>query len=330
MPDSLPPWVTPTLESLRKPLAGDRFPHALLIIGAEGIGKHLLARALAKVLLCAASGSTRPPCGSCKSCILFAAGNHPDFYEVLPEENKSSIGVDQVRILSANLTLTSGMGARRAAIVYPAELMTHSAANSLLKTLEEPPDGTVLILVSAHPARLPATVRSRCQTIQQVRPTTGEGLSWLHALDASQDWAPLLRLAGGAPLTAVAMKEAGLGQLDAQLATDLLELARGRVDPLEVAKRWEKTGGGRCLEWLQANVQALARARVIVVDIAPDLQKASENINLLHLLDYADQLARARALLDTPANQLLILENVLIPWTRNLDMPVNWQQAGSL
>ncbi len=321
-------WLRPTLRSFRQMLDDDRFPHAVMITGPEGVGKSNLARDLAALLLCNAGEAQ--PCDRCQACVLFNAGNHPDFYEIAPLEDKNSLGIEQIRALSADLNLTAGLGARRVAIIQPADLMTRAAANSLLKTLEEPPRGTVLVLVTARPARLPATVRSRCQLTRQPSPSAELALAWLKEQDADVDWRTLLRLAGGAPLKALAMNGDGLGDLDSTLARDVWTLVSGSRSPLTVAENWKKAGAGRCLEWLHGSVLAMARSRAVSVDLSSDLQKAGENINLDRLLAYADGLAKARALLETPANELLVLESALIPWTRGLDSDSNLQQAVTL
>ncbi len=321
------PWLEPALGQLSGALARDRFPHGVLLTGPEGVGKERLALELAALLLCHSAEKSGQPCGECRGCVLLRAGNHPDFYRVEPPEDKKTIGVDQIRSLAGELNLTASMGERRVAIICPADVMTHAAANSLLKTLEEPSSGTVLILVAARPSRLPATVRSRCQITHQPCPPLEQADAWLRARAPDVDWGPLLRLANGAPLKAVTLQAEGLDTLDRQLSQDLLAVKSGASDPLEVAERWKKTGGRRCLDWLHSNVLELARAKAVPAELPADLQKTGENIHLERLLIYADQLAQSRVLLESPANELLVLESALIPWTRKLNQ--TGQQAGA-
>ncbi len=133
-----------------------RLPHALLISGPGGTGEGLFADALMQALLCT-SATTAAPCGECNACREYTAGTHPDAVRIEPEEAGKAIGVDRIRELTGRLNLTSG-GRSKVARIEPAESMTLAAANSLLKTLEEPPGDSVLLLVSERPARLPATV----------------------------------------------------------------------------------------------------------------------------------------------------------------------------
>lgn len=319
MTHSLLPWLAAALGKYEASLRSDRFPHGVLITGPEGVGKEQLATALAGLLLCQSDAATGNPCGECRGCVLLGAGNHPDFYSVAPPEDKKTIGVDQIRDLAAELGLTAALGSRRVAIISPADAMTHAAANSLLKTLEEPGPGTILVLVAARPSKLPATVRSRCQLTHVFCPPPDQALAWLQEETTEVDWAPLLRLANGAPLKAMSLQAEGLAELDRKLAKDLLALRRGASNPMAIAERWKKTGSRRCLDWLHSSVVELARARAVPAELPSDLQKTGENINLGRLLNYSDQLAQSRVLLESPANELLVLESVLIPWTRNLD-----------
>ena len=175
IPERLP-WHRSQWERMERSIRAGRVPHALLLHGAAGNGKARFAARLAATLLCRSSG---PPCGECESCRLYAAGSHPDRFEVTVPEDRREIVVDQIRDLVHSVGLTARLGGYKVVIVDPAERMNRHAANTLLKTLEEPPGATVFILVSSNHALLLATIRSRCQMLDF--PVAGRDLAveWL-------------------------------------------------------------------------------------------------------------------------------------------------------
>jgi len=201
--------------------AAERLPHALLIHGPRGIGKRALAEHFAQFLLCEASTAARP-CGRCEACRWFVAGNHPDVRWLEPEaiakltpiegdgegrgaarSTKPSleIKVEQVRALADFLNIGSHRGRNRIALIHPAEEMNLHAANSLLKSLEEPPAGAIFVLVSHRPARLLPTIRSRCVALPVSLPERAKAEAWLRS-NGVADAARWLAFAGGAPLQA--------------------------------------------------------------------------------------------------------------------------------
>lgn len=142
----------------------DDLPHALLFVGQAGIGKKLVALYLAQQLLC--SATTDKPCGTCESCRLFAAASHPDFFLLEPEAKKNAqIKIDQIRKLQAQLALAPCIGSRRVVIIDKAEQLNAAAANSLLKTLEEPVGDICFILIAQNTSQLLPTIVSRCTKI---------------------------------------------------------------------------------------------------------------------------------------------------------------------
>ena len=155
-----------TADYLRKTIAEDKFPHAVLFSGAEGVGKRLAAQICAAALLCENPNGGNP-CGVCQSCHLIATHNHPDFYVVEPEETKTTrnIKIGQIREVQSQAALYPMHASRRAVIIDGAELMNNAAANCLLKTLEEPPGQTIFILLTANRSSLLMTIRSRCATV---------------------------------------------------------------------------------------------------------------------------------------------------------------------
>lgn len=154
-----------------------RLPHALLINGPVGVGKTQFASALAAFLLC--SSAEMRPCRCCDACSQARVGSHGDYRWVTPEEGKRAIGIDAIRSVIDFVQQTAGYGARKVVVVTPAEAMTLAAANALLKTLEEPAGDSVICLISDRPGDLPATVRSRCQSVTLPMPSQQEAVDWL-------------------------------------------------------------------------------------------------------------------------------------------------------
>jgi DNA polymerase-3 subunit delta' len=146
-------------ENLRLSLLNGRLHHAYLFIGPDGIGKRTLGLAMAQAIHC--SELENDFCGGCGACRAIQAGNHADVRIVEPISNKKDISIQQVRELEKTLSLRSFSGRQKVAIIDPATLMNWAAQNALLKTLEEPPQGCVLILIAANIGGLLPTVRSR-------------------------------------------------------------------------------------------------------------------------------------------------------------------------
>jgi DNA polymerase-3 subunit delta' len=181
-----------------------RVASSYLFAGEEGIGKRLTAMEFIRALNCTVEGGidTSPDaCGQCSPCRKLAAGTHPDF--VLIEPDNGMVKVENIRSLEETLSLKSLEARYKAAVVDDAELMNESAANAFLKTLEEPAPGTIIILVSSKPDRLPQTIRSRCARIN-FRPLSPENCSRVIGKKAQKDPA-LTRMCMGRP--GMAMRE---------------------------------------------------------------------------------------------------------------------------
>ena len=237
------PWHASPWSSLTQRL--ELLPHALLLYGQPGLGMRAFALRLARTLLCAHPVVEAEACGRCQGCLLLTAGNHPDIAVVEPLEDKSSIAIDQIRELGSFLSLRPHTASRKVVVIAPAEAMTLSAANSLLKMLEEPPLGSVIILMHAsYPARLPATIRSRCTRVLFKPPSEPDALGWLQTRPEMKDQpASLLgRAAGGrrvaadrcqevlldeAPCTTCAWKAASIGVSVGAGERQFMRISRG-------------------------------------------------------------------------------------------------------
>ena len=147
---------------LKKVLKGDRIPHAYLFTGINGVGKSTTALAFAKAVNCSTDLSDEG-CGNCVTCRQLASGNFPDFISLAPDGQ--NIKIEQIRELNRSLNFKPVSGKYRITIIDRAEMMTEEAANSFLKTLEEPPPGNIIVLKVVDPLDLLPTIISRCQKV---------------------------------------------------------------------------------------------------------------------------------------------------------------------
>lgn len=313
---SLQPWLADTWRQFATALAQQRLHHGLLFAAPAGYGKRALANALAAAAMCQQRLPDGHACGRCRACLLFAAGTHPDFTRVtfgLRDDGKprSEITIDQMRALSQRMAMASQFGGLQIALVDPADRLNANAANALLKTLEEPASATIIMLVADEPARLPATIRSRCQRIDVRAPTREEALAWLRvqrldgadaALDASL----------GNPGQALAWSADDTLALRGACAEDLAALARGRRSALEVAEAWAADRPDARL-WFAAvlareEVQQLARGE----SGRFGLTARDEIPKLAAWFGRANQ---ARGLLTTTVRTDLVLLDLLRAWS---------------
>ena len=206
---SLAPW----LQGLWDNLDFSNFPNATLLHGQSGIGKFSFALELAKSLLCESARVASRPCNQCEACHWFSTGNHPDFIALVPEthrrlfphadyesdespkkgkaarddadgeasekKEKKNISIEETRSAIEGLSIGSHRGGNRVILIYPLEMLRSDAANTLLKSLEEPPANTIFILLADRVDRVLPTIRSRCRLLTAPRPDREQGLAWL-------------------------------------------------------------------------------------------------------------------------------------------------------
>jgi DNA polymerase-3 subunit delta' len=311
---TLAPWQREAWRRLAARRAQGTLPHALLLCGPGGVGKRAFAAAFAAALLCERVDAEGMACGACRACRLVAAGSHPDRLALgleLRDDGKprTEIVVEQIRLLGERLAMTAQFGGLQIALLDPADAMNHAAANALLKTLEEPGPATVIVLVADQPARLPATIRSRCQRIEFQSPTAAEALAWLAQQGIAADTAAAaLAASGGNP--GLALRFAGDGSLAvrAEVAADLRALCAGRLSAVELANRWARADAERRLWFAAALIddEAAAQARGGRGPLA--LTSRGE---FTKLSAWFDRINRARELLRGPLRpELVVLEAV--------------------
>lgn len=320
------PWQQGHWDALIARHRSGQLPHALLLSGHRGLGKGLFAQALARALLCESPLTDGRACGQCRSCQQYQAGSHPDAKWVTPQEGKSVIAIDQCRELSEFLSLTSHYGRTRVVILEPAEQMNLAAANSLLKTLEEPPSGSLLILVSSQIESLLATIRSRCQQVLFQSPDPQSAKQWLATqLDETEPLDLLLALSSNAPLLALEMAQQGLLQRRVGLLQDLEQLLTPGVDISAMAARWCESDIGEVVAWLQTWFTDMVRlktdpqvANLNNPDIHERLHELAQAVNWETLYALLDRLNDMSRKLQGSLNAQLMLEDFLINWTRGL------------
>jgi len=295
------PWLGAAQTALEESITRDRLAHAVLIQVSPGLGGEWLARWLAARLYCSAAGAPRP-CGACLDCRRVASGEQPDLLLVQPIEESKEIRIDQVRELTSQLALTSHAGGRKVVIITPADKLNRAAANALLKTLEEPTRGSLLLLVTGEPSRLPATVQSRCMRLVAPRPTRADLVEWLRGHSAGgTDWNALLEVLGDEPLVALGAQSGTLEALRHETHRALEAAARGGLDPVETAELWGKEAYAErlaCIEaWLLSRLREWARGRAAIAPRA--------------WFEALDEAREARQWADTPINKSLVLERLL-------------------
>ena len=335
---SIYPWQQAAWKDLQAMRA--RLPHAILFHGPAGIGKAGFIETFAQALLCENVQPDGRACGACASCGWFVQHNHPDYRRVRPEaledeapgeaeegegdkKSKSAkapskeIKIEQVRGLADFMNISTHRQGLRVVVLYPAEALNMPASNALLKTLEEPPPGTVFLLASNGLDRLLPTILSRCRKFALPMPDQAQALAWLQA-EGVQDADSWLREEGGAPLAALEKSQGGARE---ELDTLLGFLARPNVEgALRQADKLSKTPLAALVAWqqrwlydllackLSGRVRYYPRYRKELAALAGSVHTA----NLLRAIKSANE---RRATADHPLSAQLFVEDMLLDYT---------------
>lgn len=289
------PWLDETYRQLSQRAQNSSLHHALLVKGPLGIGKTDFCNQLAKSILC--KSLSNKPCGSCQSCTLFDAQSHPDLHRVVSEKQ---IGVDLIRVAIQKLTSTAHLSGNKTLIIEQAESMTESAANALLKTLEEPTENTFLFLVSAYPERLLPTIISRCEKVNLHAPSFQQCKQWLASQNVAGVNDDIIRIYGQCPLKIISQLANKEGFTFTDFTQSLDELKKAQTSTLALAEKWQKEAEQVVL-WLQYDLSQLAMTGL--------------HNSLLWKLE--DKLIKASIALQNPGvNRLLILSDMLTDYRR--------------
>ena len=297
------PWQKAQWQLLDDLAERERLPHALLLAGPEYVGKQLFATALAARLMCD-SPLAGFACGSCKQCLLFKVGNHPDFLRVEPEEPGKAIRIDPVRELGQFLGKTAMQSGRKVVVINPAEAMNQNAANALLKNLEEPARDTYIILVSHELSRLPATVRSRCRKVTFSQPSHDETSHWIARVTGkSEGLAELMEYAAGRPLLALKLLESDLLQQRQAFEQILDDVGSGALKPLSAAEKCVNAPAVMAVDWLYKRVSMAIKSGQL-------------NTGKVMSFRFLDKLVQVKSRLLSTANPNinLVWEELMLDW----------------
>lgn len=303
------PWQQPCWDKLQQQHREKHLPHALLLHSPPDSGLQDFALLFARYLLCAQPAGSLP-CGKCKNCVLMQAGSHPDFQEITFEVNPKTdklrevITVEQVRRMIEKVQKSSFIGQCRVVLIHPVDDLMPQAANALLKTLEEPAGHTHFLLLSYLPARLLATIRSRCQKVDVPLPSIKEAEKWLAPFIGDGDKREkLLALSGGNPVVVKQWQEQEVSDTVLALGHELQQVREGRASPLPLAAQW-------CKQDTVLHIVCWWRWLALQVKSSPDVHAATP------LLHFMDKLLLAKRHLESTANpsEQLLLESLLIDW----------------
>jgi DNA polymerase-3 subunit delta' len=305
------PWQLPPVDRLVELKRDGKLPHALLVELRTAVASEAFGWYLVNALICD-NDATNEPCGQCKPCNLMRANNHPDVsFTTLQENDKThklnkDIKIDQIRSLIHQISLTNSLHGGKFALVYPAEKMNQAAANSLLKTLEEPSDKSTLILLTHHSSRLPVTIRSRCQSWVVHAPELDQARAWLKDNLPGHDANRYLELAGNDPQLAAQLAAEGYADSLESFRSSLAQVMRGDLDVATMVSAIKDPQPVRIRHLV---LDAIAR-EVSKISSAPVDENAKRR--LAALLDLRHTAQRLLQTEDNNLNLLLQLEDVLI------------------
>jgi len=319
------PWLQASWEKLSHYINQNRVPQALLISGKKGLAKKQLAEFFAQTLMCDAYAAEGMACGKCHSCILFNAQTHPDYLYIEPEEAGKAIGIDVIRQLTSKLALKPQFESYRLVLINSADCLTNASANAFLKYLEEPTERTCVVLITDKPAKLPATIRSRCQKLQVNGSDEEQIKTWLQQQGVIDNADILLRMSQGSPLSAKQMADDSLLNLRAECFKQWLQVGQAKENFVVVAEQWAKLDKQRMdslLFWLISWVMDMVKMRyhqqntdLVNSDLHISLKEMAYRLDLQEMYKYYDSLILSKQRLDTQLNKQLMFEEILIQWS---------------
>lgn len=324
------PWQESAWLQLMQQYQQERLGHAFILHAPADCGQLALAQALSRAWLCLDPQAHMMPCSVCKNCQLLAAHTHPDFFLLQAESTTAQyIKVDQVRQLLSKMQHTKVCGRYRIAIIDSLDQLHPAAANSLLKSLEEPAPGTVFLLLAQQMSTVAATIRSRCQVISMLpeacQLTMQQWLSQQLSLPISAAQ-QLLQAAAGRPLQAIKLAEQDFFAYRGQLLDDLQQLSRG-AQQIETYVQQHLSPDAQqinlFLNTWQYIVHELARVAsggsgswLLHESAAARLVEKAPNVSAVVWLDFAKNLQQAVQWFASPINKSWGLYDLFLKWQK--------------
>ena len=306
---------------LRSALVSGRLHHAYLFLGPAGVGKRTVAVSLAKAIHC--RELTDDFCGRCLNCARISDGNHPDVRIIEPLTGKKEISIQQIRELERELSYRSFTGKSKIAIIDPATLMNLSSQNALLKTLEEPPQDSLIILIAESAGGLLPTLRSRCLQIPfapLVRQDVAVYLQSQHGMN-STDAEFIAALSMGSIGAALSLEQENLienrrnwssmlGSLKAADYHGAMIAAEALASNRDEALKFLKWAESWYRDLLVAQVSH-ASDELVNLDMRAQIEQQSTGNNVERSLRAISQTSRAAARIQRNLNRRMVLEKFL-------------------
>lgn len=232
--NELYPWLAPLWQEWQANLTSDRFSNASLLIAEEGMGASHLVDVFSQAVMC--QNYPAEACGFCHGCQLMSSASHPDFHVIKPEKEGKAITVEQIRQCNRIAQESSQLSGVRLFVIEPAEAMNESAANALLKTLEEPSSTCMFLLVAHRANALLPTITSRCQQWHLTPPNSETVAQWLSAQYSGEVPLYAAHINGNAPLAALDFIQQDKVSRYSSIETDFIALCRQQSDAVKLAK----------------------------------------------------------------------------------------------
>ena len=329
------PWQSDNWLQASRYLNDKRLAHALLLSGPAAIGKLEFCMSFIQRLNCTNPTLDNQACGECKDCCLFSANTHPDVRLIntnedgLDKNKVEQIKIDDIREINQFMTLSRQQGNYKIVCINYAETMNVNAANALLKTLEEPPQNSLLFLITHRADSLLPTIKSRCQIWKFNLPKEAESIAWLNQQKADDNWKDLLKVAGNRPMLALELQQSGLGENRLEFYKDVHQLFHGKINITKVSAKHQNEQLERIVGWQQAWCADLVRCHYENEPVTlenPDIRRSLHSlvgrVDLHLLFRFMDKLIELRRFSSAPLNKRLFIEDMLIRCQDVLEQPV--------